>query len=139
MYDPRLLKPDALRLIALLSAVRDKTPCPALPPPGATVTKLAGPIPGYRRFGGTQVRIDLVERLARAVHDKRQSKAGFAPDPALATSFGIDTETFAAVLRACGFRSDGTGHWHWRSRPRAAPTPAKPRNPAFAALESWGG
>jgi ATP-dependent RNA helicase SUPV3L1/SUV3 len=139
VFDTRLLKPDALRLIALLTAVRDKSPCPALPPPGTTVTTLKGYIPGYRAFGKKQVRIDLVERIARAVHDKRQSKTGFMPDPALATSFGVDAETFAAILRACGFRSDGTGNWQWRSRPRGAPAPAKPRNPAFAALESWGG
>jgi ATP-dependent RNA helicase SUPV3L1/SUV3 len=139
LFDARLLKPEALRLIALLAAVRDKTPCPALPPPGTTVTTLPGRIPGYRRFGAKQVRIDLVERVARAVHDKRQTKGGFTPDPALATSFGIDADTFAAILRACGFRSDGTGHWQWRSRPRSKPAPAKPRNPAFEALESWGG
>lgn len=138
LFDARLLKPEAMRLIALLSAVRAKAPCPALPPAGTTVTALTGQIPGYRSFGTKQVRIDLVERIARAVHDKRAQKGGFVPDPALATSFGVDKETFAAILRACGFRIDGEGHWHWRSRPRRTSAPPKPRNPAFAALESWG-
>jgi ATP-dependent RNA helicase SUPV3L1/SUV3 len=137
VFDPRLLKPDALRLIAVLGAVQTKSPCPALPPPGTTVTAMAGNLPGYRAFGAKQVRIDLIERVARALHDKRDKSAGFMPDPALATSFGIDPATFDAILRACGFRSDAEGQWTWRNRPRARAEPAKPKSPAFAALEGW--
>ncbi len=137
VYDPRLLKPEAVRLIAVLGAVQTKSPCPKLPPPGSTVTTLPGFIPGYRTFRAKQVRIDLVERVARALHVKRKAKAGFVPDPALATSFGIDAATFTAILRACGFRIDPEGKWSWRSRPRARPEPAKPKSPAFAALEGW--
>ncbi len=137
IYDPRLLKPDALRLIAILTAVQRKSFCPTLPPPGTTVTALTGPIPGYRAFGTKHVRIDLVERVARALHDKRKASAGFIPDPALATSFGIDPTTFTAILRASGFRSGSEGQWTWRSRPRARPEPVKPTSPAFAALEGW--
>ena len=137
VYDPRLLKPDALRLIAVLIAVQTKSSCPTLPPPGATVTALTGTIPGYRTFGTKQVRIDLVERVARALHNKRKASAGFIPDPALATSFGIDPATFTAILRACGFRAGLQGEWTWRSRPRVRPEPVKPKSPAFAALESW--
>jgi ATP-dependent RNA helicase SUPV3L1/SUV3 len=137
VYDPRLLKPEALRLIAILAAVQGKSPCPILPPPGSTVTTLSGQLPGYRAFGAKQVRIDLIERLARVLHDKRKAKAGFVPDPALATSFGIDPTTFIAILRACGFRVGPDGKWSWRSRPRARAEPAKPKSPAFAALEGW--
>ncbi len=137
IFDPRLLKPDALRLIATLSAVWIKSAVPALPPPGTTVTALTGSRPGYRAFGTKQVRIDLVERVARALHDKRKKNKGFTPDPALATSFGIDSATFTAILRACGFAISPEGHWTWRSRPRARPEPAKPKSPAFAALEGW--
>jgi ATP-dependent RNA helicase SUPV3L1/SUV3 len=137
VYDPRLLKPDALRIIAILAAVQSKSPCPTLPPAGTTVTSMTGTLPGYRAFGTKQVRIDLVERVARALHDKRKSSAGFMPDPALATSFGIDPATFTAILRACGFRVGPEGQWTWRSRPRARPEPAKPKSPAFAALEGW--
>ena len=137
VYDPRLLKPEALRLIAILTAVQAKSPCPTLPPPGSTVTTLPGVIPGYRAFGAKQVRIDLVERVARVLHDKRKAKAGFVPDPALATSFGIDPATFNAILRACGFRKRPEGQWTWRSRPRPLTEPTKPKSPAFAALEAW--
>jgi ATP-dependent RNA helicase SUPV3L1/SUV3 len=139
LYDARLLKPEPLRMIAMLQAIRTKAPLPALPPPGTTVTALPDPIPGYRAFGAKQVRIDLVERVARAVHDARKDKAGFIPDPALATSFGIDPTTFAAILRACGFRTGPEGHWTWRSRPRQRAERPKPKSPAFAALEGWEG
>ncbi len=140
LYDARLLKPEPLRMIATLQAVRDKTPVPTLPPPGTTVTTIKGPIPGYRAFGPKQIRIDLVERVAHAVHEARKDKAGFIPDPALATSFGIDAATFAAILRAGGFRIGSDGRWTWHSRPRnrAAEAP-KPKTAAFAALEGWQG
>ena len=139
VFDPRLLKPDALRLIAVLSAVQGKSVCPTLPPPGTTVTAMTGPLPGFRAFGAKQVRIDLVERVACALHDSRKASAGFVPDPALATSFGIDPATFTAILRACGFRVGAEGRWTWRSRPRTRPEAAKPKSPAFAALEGWSG
>jgi ATP-dependent RNA helicase SUPV3L1/SUV3 len=136
LYDARLLKPEPLRWIAALTAVRSKSATPVLPPPGATVTELAGIIPGFRLFGARQVRIDLVERIARALHDKRKARAPFVPDPALATSFGIDTITFGHILRACGFRAGAEGSWSWRARPRSAAVPAKPLSPHFAALEA---
>jgi len=138
LFDARLLKPEPQRLIATLIAVHGRTARPVLPPPGATVATLEGSLPGFRRFGAQQVRIDLVERIARALHDSRNARAGFVPDPALATSFGIDAGTFSSILRACGFRSGPDGTWAWRSRPRSRSAPEKPTSPAFAALESWG-
>jgi ATP-dependent RNA helicase SUPV3L1/SUV3 len=134
LYDARLLKPEALRWIAVLSAVRAKSAIPALPARGATVTSVPGTIPGFRRFGAKQVRIDLIERIARALHDKRSGEAPLVPDPALATSFGIDPATFDAVLRALGFRANGQGGWTWRARPRAAAKPAKTGSGHFANL-----
>jgi len=134
VYDARLLKPEALRWIATLMAVRARAPVAALPSPGTTVSALAGTSPGFRRFGNAQVRIDLVERIARALHDKRPARAAFVPDPALATSFGVDADTFAMILRASGFRADGQGGWTWRSRPRAPAPSAKPSSGHFAAL-----
>ncbi len=137
LFDPRLLKPDALQLIAILAAARTMSPSPALPPPGTTVTTMSGVLPGYRAFGDRQVRIDLVERVARAMHNARKARAAVVPDPALAISFGIDMVTFAAILRACGFRPGSQGQWTWHSRPRSRPEPAKPVSAAFAALSGW--
>ena len=84
-------------------------------------------------------RVDLahVERIARALHDKRKTSAAFVPDPALAVSFGIDVATYDKILRACGFRAGPEGHWTWRSRSRPPPEPARPTSPAFAALKGW--
>jgi ATP-dependent RNA helicase SUPV3L1/SUV3 len=137
LFDARLLKPEPLRLIATLRAARSKAPMLALPAPGVTVTDIPEPMSGYRKFGAKQVRIDLVERIARALHDRRKARLPFIPDPALATSFGVDAATFDQILRACGFRSEGGGNWVWRSRPRAAPPKPSPQSPHFAALEGW--
>jgi ATP-dependent RNA helicase SUPV3L1/SUV3 len=137
LYDARLLKPEPMRLIAALQAARAKSPMPVLPPPGATVIDTPDSLPGFRRFGAKQVRIDLVERIARALHDRRKARSPFIPDPALATSFGVDAPTFAYILRACGFRAESDGNWVWRSRPRAGPPKPTPQSPHFAALESW--
>ena len=134
LYDARLLKPEALRWIAVLQAVRGKSPVPTLPPPGATVSGIATPIPGFRAFGEKQVRIDLVERMARALHDRRAGDAPLVPDVALATSFGIDGLTFDAMLRALGFRRDGQGGWTWRARPKATPKPPRRGSGHFAGL-----
>jgi ATP-dependent RNA helicase SUPV3L1/SUV3 len=134
VYDARLLKPEALRWIAVLGALKRKQALPMLPPAGSTVNGLPGNVPGFRRFGAKQVRIDLVERMARALHDRRQGETPLIPDPALATSFGIDAATFDAILRALGFRADGQGGWNWRARPRAASKPEKQGSGHFAQL-----
>ena len=139
LFDARLLKPEAVRLIALLQSVAGNTPQPSLPPPGAIIISPPCDIPGFRSFATKSVRIDIVERVARAVHDMRGKETVFTPDPALAISFGIDAETFAAILRACGFRAIADGQWAWHRRPRSrAPKPA-PTSPAFAALQGWQG
>jgi ATP-dependent RNA helicase SUPV3L1/SUV3 len=137
LFDARLLKPEPLRLIAALRAVRAKSMMPALPAPGTTVTDAPEPLPGFRKFGAKQVRIDLIERIARALHDLRKARLPFIPDPALATSFGVDARTFDHILRACGFRAESGGNWVWRSRPRAAPPKPAPQSPHFAALKGW--
>ncbi len=135
VYDARLLKPEPLRWIATLKAVREKRLVVTLPPPGATVTTITAPLPGFRRFGASQVRIDLVERMARALHDARPARGPFVPDPALARSFGVDETSFVLILRACGFRADGAGRWTWRARPRAALPAVAKGTGHFAALE----
>ncbi len=134
IYDSRLLKPEPLRWIATLQAVRTRSLPAQMPPPGATVATLPGPIPGFRAFGPTRVRIDLIERIARALHDGRKTRTAFTPDSALATSFGIDGKTFELVLRASGFQSDGKGGWKWRSRPRTPKQTAKAATGPFSAL-----
>lgn len=143
LFDARLLKPDSARWRAALIAAKAETRVPTLPSAGATVLP-RGDYAGFRTIGAQSIRLDLVERLARAAHDARHGKAPFAPDPALAISIGLAPETLGALMRQLGFRavaaSDGAPRWQWRGRPRRraeAPAVPKPAN-AFAVLADWG-
>lgn len=133
VYDGRLLKPGALFWANALDAVRAGTPVATTLKPGATVGK-GSVARGYRCFGGTLVRIDLIERIARATHDLRTARQDFAPDPALATSFGIDAATFSHILRALGFRPGAEGKWRWGQRTKGAKDTPRTSSGVFAAL-----
>jgi ATP-dependent RNA helicase SUPV3L1/SUV3 len=140
IFDPRLLKPAPARWRAILLAARGR-PLEQLAPPGATV--IAAPArtpPGFRRIGAQAVRVDLVERIARAAHDARAGRKPFAPDPALATSIGLQPDTLAKLMVRLGFRpaaaQEGQPRWTWRGvqRPPAAVASPPRRDGAFAAL-----
>ena len=138
LYDPRLLKPRAALLRRTLMGVRG--PVPVLPPDGATVLPrgAASADAGFRPLGQQAVRIDLVERIARAAHDARRGRAPFAPDAALSTSIGLEPPTMERLMTELGFRATGDAAarlWVWRGRPPAVRAVVKhdPDN-AFAAL-----
>ncbi|WP_028967475.1 helicase-related protein [Sphingomonas phyllosphaerae] len=142
LFDPRLLKPAAQAWRRALLAAYG-TPTPPAPPAGATTLPRgapgAVPLMGYRALGGQAVRIDLVERVARAAHDARgaNGRTPFAPDPALAVSIGLEPATVARLMAELGFRpvatSDTAPRYVWRGRPRAKVAAPDPAN-AFAAL-----
>ncbi len=144
LFVPVLLKPEATRLRLALCAVRDGAPMPPLPLAGlglldkpAAALAAAAQQAGFRRFGDQMLRIDLVERIARAAHDARGKERTATLDPALAVSLGIGTETLARIMRALGFLPAGealSGQWRWRGRPRRVAREA-PINAAFAALD----
>ncbi len=143
LFHPLLLKPEAVRWrLALLGVYRGS----GMPPlPMAGLGLLAQPeaalgeaarVAGFRRFGDQMLRVDLVERIARALHDQRGMEGEFVPDPALAVSLGVGAGTLARMMRALGFvpLSGGEANrWRWRGR-RAVTREARPDNPAFAAL-----
>ncbi len=136
LFDPRLLKPAAARWRAALLGARGMTV--VVPPDGATVAGAGAPLAGFRCVGAQQVRIDLVERIARAAHDARRGNAAFAPDPSLAISMGVAPDTLARLMVRLGFRRLGgdAARWAWRGRPRVV-SPRKPvarRDNAFSAL-----
>ena len=144
LFDARLLKARTRPWrAALLAAAGQKVP--AEPREGATVLPrgAAGAVlaAGYRPLGAQAVRIDLVERVARAAHDARPKKGGgrapFLPDPALATSIGLEPGTIARLMTELGFRPLPEGRWAWRGRPPAKPVAPRPDN-AFAALAELG-
>ncbi|QKR98878.1 helicase [Sphingomonas sp. CL5.1] len=137
LFDPRLLKPRAQPWrIALLAARGEAVPPP---PAGATAvprgTPGAIPAMGFRALATQAVRVDLVERIARAAHEARDGRKPFAPDPALATSIGLQPTTIARLMAELGFRpaqdAEGAAGWRWHGRPQ--PRRAAPGN-AFAAL-----
>ncbi|SDE92514.1 ATP-dependent RNA helicase SUPV3L1/SUV3 [Sphingomonas carotinifaciens] len=146
LFDARLLKPEAARWRRVLLGLHGRAP--TLAAPGATVLErgAAGAVlaSGFRPLGAQAVRIDLVERIARAAHDARAGRTPFTPDAALATSMGLDGATIARLMAELGFRrlaaeADGTDRWRWHGRPPAAKQPpARPApDNAFAALADW--
>jgi ATP-dependent RNA helicase SUPV3L1/SUV3 len=113
-----------------------------LPPPGTTVVAGGAPLAGFRRVGNQQIRVDLVERIARAAHDARAGRKPFAPDPALATSMGLSADSFAKLMARLGFApvKGDVPQWVWRGRPKlVSPKIGKPvRENAFSALAELG-
>ncbi len=88
--------------------------------------------------GGVAVRIDMVDRLARAMHDQRDGRAPFVPDATWIASVGLSRDRFARLMRALGYRPrlvDGTTAFAWggiRNERSAAPAP--PADSPFAVL-----
>jgi ATP-dependent RNA helicase SUPV3L1/SUV3 len=69
----------------------------------------------------------MVERLARAIHGRREGRAPFIPDPNWAASAGLTRDGLARLMRALGYRLqlvDGAPHFAWRGsrRPQALVT-----------------
>jgi ATP-dependent RNA helicase SUPV3L1/SUV3 len=143
VYDPRLLKPEAARWRRVLMAVRGSIVPVA--PTGATVLARGADgatlAAGFRPLGAQAVRVDLVERIARAAHDARAGRKPFAPDPALATSMGLQPATVDRLMAELGFQTlkGAERRWVWRGRPPtrgvAAPVHA---DPAAALAAAWG-
>jgi ATP-dependent RNA helicase SUPV3L1/SUV3 len=137
LFAPALLKPGPARWRRMLMRLGDG------PREGATVLPRSAPgadLPfGFRPLGQQAVRIDLVERIARAAHDARKGRAPFPLDPALATSMGLQPETLARLMAQLGFRAarpgeDGKPRWMWQGLTPNAKPKAPPRDNAFAAL-----
>lgn len=134
LFAPALLKPNAARWRRMLMGLEDG------PPDGATVLPRAAAgadlTHGFRPLGAQAVRVDLVERIARAAHDSRKGRKPFAPDPALATSMGVQPETLARLMAQLGFRTarGGQAQWIWHGLTPAAKPKAAPTDNPFAAL-----
>ncbi|MDF2493497.1 helicase-related protein [Sphingomonas sp.] len=136
LFDPRTMKARAYQWRAALLQAAGQ-PLKGVPPGGASVLPRGAPgavlMAGYRPLGAQAVRIDLVERIARAAHDGRKGRGAFTPDPALATSMGLEPATIARLMTELGFRALSEGRWAWRGRPPAKTVQPRSDN-AFAAL-----
>ena len=148
LFDARLLKPRPAGWRRALVAARNGEPVAPPPREGATVLERGSPgatlAHGFRLVGVQAVRVDLVERIARAAHDARTAsgagRGAFVLDPALATSIGLTAQTLARLMAGFGFRpspSEDAPRWVWRGLPvarPAAPSRDTALSGAFSAL-----
>jgi hypothetical protein len=93
---------------------------------------------------GLAVRVDMVDRTARAVHAQRLAeRAGdraIQPDPALASALGLTQAQFGRLMRALGFRTMDTGFsFSGRRMARKARTMPAPETPFSKLHDLMGG
>ena len=144
VYLPALVKPRAARLRALLWSVHNRLPPRPAPAPGlcSVAAESAEDAAfyaacGYPVVGGRAIRIDVLDRLAAALH--RAARGGpFAPTGAMMSPAGLTAAETPAVLGALGYRpaADGGGRYVRRRPPgprRRAPGRGDAASP-FAAL-----
>jgi ATP-dependent RNA helicase SUPV3L1/SUV3 len=146
VFVPALLRPEPTRWrLALWAVWNGIAQLPALPPPGRVSLTPGEDWPtgfvetaGFWRVGPQAVRVDMVDRLARAIHGRRAGRAPFVADPNWAASLGLGHDGLARLMRALGYRPqlvDGTPHYSWRGPRRrteqtGAATEARPRTPS---------
>ncbi len=125
-----LLRPEPTRWRLALWAVGNEIKAlPPLPAPGrVSIAVDDGLSPGFIeaagfwRIGGEAVRIDIADRLARAIHGRRKGRAPFIADPNWAATAGLTRDGLARLMRALGYRLqlvDGAAHFAWRGDRRA--------------------
>ena len=143
IFVPALLKPEPMRWRLALAAINAGQPMSALPPAGAVVLPMpedpllrsAWRQAGFRPLSDQMLRIDMVERIARQLHDSRTRSQAFTPDENLPRSIGLRPDNFVRLLAELGFRRAAEG-WCWRGRPARPSAPSRPEGSghAFAAL-----
>ncbi len=120
-----LLRPEPTRWrLALWAIHRRVSETPPPPPPGLVTVAINAAAPkdfydvaGFWPVGPEAVRIDMVERLARAMHGQRDGRAAFVPDLQWAASVGMSRDGFTRLMRALGYRLksvDGEAAFEWR-------------------------
>ena len=115
------LKPEATRWrLALWGVANRLQAMPPPPQPGRISIRVDDNAPagfyavaGFWALAGIAIRVDMVDRLARDVHQQRlDQKAGsapFEPSAALMSTLGLNSQDFGKVMKALGFRSAGVG------------------------------
>jgi ATP-dependent RNA helicase SUPV3L1/SUV3 len=142
-----LLRPEPTRWrLALWAVHRGVLAAPPPPQAGRVSVEVLADAPanfydvaGYWPVGSEAVRIDIVERLARAMHDKREGRTAFVPDVMWQTSAGLSREGFARLMRALGYKPrlvDGASAFAWHGARRPAPPPQVNSSSPFSVLAS---
>ena len=118
VFIDQLLRPEPTRWRLALWAVAQRSALglDALPPPpapgrvtidvGADVVPGFYDVAGFMSVGAQAVRIDMVDRLARAVHGIRDGRAPFVPDATWVASIGLRPDGFVRLMRGLGYRLD---------------------------------
>ncbi|WP_310498514.1 helicase-related protein [Sandarakinorhabdus sp.] len=145
VFLPVLLRPEPTRWrVALWAVAQDIADLPELPAPGrvSILADDAHPpgfleVCGYWRIGEQAVRIDMADRLARQIHERRDGRTPFIPDPNWAASVGLGREGLARLMRALGCRLqlvDGNQLFAWSGKPRPQAMRARPGGQTLGAL-----
>ncbi|WP_419816769.1 helicase-related protein [Glacieibacterium sp.] len=143
-----LLRPEPTRWRLALWAVAAGVETLPAPPPAGRVAIEVDPavlpafygVAGFWIVGPQAVRVDMVDRLARAMHGVRAGRAPFVPDANSVASVGMSHDGFARLMRALGYRLrlvDGAAAFAWGGvkapQPRDVAYNVSPSSP-FAAL-----
>jgi ATP-dependent RNA helicase SUPV3L1/SUV3 len=118
IFMPQLIKPEAARLMGLLTSVKaGLNPLPRLPNAGLTSVSTDPSVPppvygatGYRILGPRAVRLDMLERLGETIEAKRgadKKLPPFAISPDMLSILGCSPDEMAGILRALGFKAEG--------------------------------
>ncbi|HBC09148.1 MAG TPA: hypothetical protein DC046_16425 [Rhodospirillaceae bacterium] len=112
VFLPALVRPAPATMRGFLWCLsQGRRPVP--PPLPGRVSLPAGRLPGdyweqvgFRRFGKTALRIDMVERIAAKAWDQAKAggKAGFEISPDLLSLAGCGAADMAQILRGLGFK-----------------------------------
>jgi ATP-dependent RNA helicase SUPV3L1/SUV3 len=137
IFNPRLLRPDSARLLALLwSSASGLKAIPRLPAAGITSFADDGTVPhglwaaaGFKRIGARFIRRDILERLERTLEDAAAvGLSAQATIPRLTSLLGCDRKDLADVLDGLGWRqvdvTAGEPVWRRRSGHHAPPSSA---------------
>ncbi len=111
IFHHALLKPGAALWRLALMAIQRTKPMLPLPPAGAVLLHLTqreeamgAARAGYRNFGDTQLRIDMIERIARGGHEAIAKNERYDAATPFIVSLGISEPLFSHVMRSAGFR-----------------------------------
>ena len=111
IFHHALLKPGAALWRLALSAVKRDKPMLPLPSAGAVVlaltereAQMGARQAGYRGFGDAQVRIDMIERIARGGHEAIAKNERYDSTSPFIVSLGLSEALFNQIMRNAGFR-----------------------------------
>ncbi|MGI4880098.1 MAG: helicase-related protein [Janthinobacterium lividum] len=153
------LRPEPTRWrLALWAVAEVVVTLPAPPAPGRVTVEVGADVApgfydvaGFWSIGTQAVRIDMVDRLARAMHGQRDGRTPFVPDANWIASVGLSHDGFVRLMRALGYRLrlvDGTAAFAWGGQRsdirrvearRVEAGTAAPSDSPFAVLRSMKG